>query len=58
MLDELDFFHVSITDSKLFVDRDKYINGIDNFWNQAKRAILKRNGTAEQQFGLFLKACK
>ena len=30
---------VSINHSKLFADKQNYINGIVNFWNQAKRHL-------------------
>ena len=36
-LDISDFHHLRINHSKLFADRDNHINGIENFWNQAKR---------------------
>ena len=35
-LDVSDFLHRSINHSKLFADRHNHINGIENFWNQAK----------------------
>jgi transposase len=35
-LDVSDFLHRSINHSKLFADRHNHINGIGNFWNQAK----------------------
>ena len=36
-LDVSDFHHMRINHSKLFADRHNHINGIENFWNQAKR---------------------
>ncbi len=36
-LDVSDFHHFRINHSKLFADRHNHINGIENFWNQAKR---------------------
>ena len=44
-----------IEHSKLFADRHNHINGIENFWNQAKRHLRKFNGVPKQHFGLFLK---
>jgi len=34
-----------------------HINGIENFWNQAKRHMRKFNGIPRDHFGLFLKEC-
>ena len=41
-LDISDFHHVRINHSKLFADHDNHINGIENFWNQAKRHLRKK----------------
>ena len=35
-----------------------HINGIENFWNQAKRHMRKFNGVPKEHFGLFLKECE
>ena len=40
-LDVSDFHHLRINHSKLFADRHNHINGIENFWNQAKRHMRK-----------------
>jgi transposase len=32
-------------------------NGIENFWNQAKRHMRKFNGTPKEHFYYFLKEC-
>jgi transposase-like protein len=32
-----------------------HINGIENFWNQAKRHLWKFNGVPRENFPLFLK---
>lgn len=37
---------------------DMHINGIENFWNQAKRRLCKFNGVPEEHFALFLKQCE
>jgi len=57
-LDVGDFKHYRINHSKLFADRHNHINGIENFWNQAKRHMRKFNGVPRQNFGLFLKECE
>ena len=33
-------------------------NGIQNFWNQAKRVLRKYNGIERQSFPLFVKECE
>ena len=43
-LDVSDFHHMRINHSELFADRRNHINGIENFWNQAKRHLRKFNG--------------
>jgi len=57
-LDVSEFKHYRINHSKLFADRHNHINGIENFWNQAKRHMRKFNGVPRQNFGLFLKECE
>ena len=58
VLDVSEFKHYRINHSKLFADRQNHINGIENFWNQAKRHMRKFNGIPRQNFGLFLKECE
>lgn len=58
VLDVSDFRHYRINHSKLFADRDNHINGIENFWNQAKRHMRKFNGVPKEHFPLFLKECE
>ena len=58
VLDVSDFHHFRIDHSKLFADRHNHINGIENFWNQAKRHMRKFNGVTKAHFGLFLKECE
>ena len=36
-LDVSEFHHLRINHSELFADHKNHINGIENFWNQAKR---------------------
>lgn len=44
---------------KLFADKQNHINGIENFWNQAKRHMRRFNGVPKSYFSLplFLKEC-
>ena len=58
VLDVSDFKHFRINHSKLFADKANHINGIENFWNQAKRHMRKFNGVPKENFGLFLKECE
>ena len=37
-LDVSDFYHERINHSRLFATGKNHINGVENFWNQAKRA--------------------
>ena len=57
-LDVSEFKHYRINYSKLFAQKQNHINGIENFWNQAKRHMRKFNGIPRQHFSLFLKECK
>ena len=41
-----------------FVRGTRHINGIENFWNQAKRVLRKYNGIDRKSFPLFLKECE
>jgi len=36
----------------------RHINGIENFWNQAKRHLRRFNGVPKSSFHLFLKECE
>ena len=57
-LDVSDFHHMRINHSKLFADKQNHINGIENFWNQAKRHLRKFNGIKPENFYWFLKECE
>lgn len=57
-LDVSDFHHLRINHSKLFADRQNHINGIENFWNQAKRHMRRFNGIKPDNFYWFLKECE
>lgn len=58
VLDVSEFKHYRINHSKLVADKKNHINGIENFWSQAKRHMRKFNGIPRQNFGLFLKECE
>lgn len=57
-LDVSDFYHERINHSALFAKGKNHINGIENFWNQAKRVLRKYNGIPKESFPLFLKECE
>lgn len=57
-LDVSEFKHYRINHSKLFAHKRNHINGIENFWNQAKRHMRKFNGVPKEHFHLFLKECE
>jgi len=52
------FRHLRINHSKLFAEGKNHINGIENFWSQAKRHLRKFNGVPKKHFPLFLKECE
>jgi transposase len=58
ILDTSSFKHYRINHSKLFADGQNHINGIESFWNQAKRHMRKFNGIPAAHFELFLKECE
>ena len=58
VLDISEFKHYRINHSKLFANRRNHINGIENFWNQAKRCMRKFNGISRKNFIYFLKECE
>jgi transposase len=58
VLDVSEFHHVRINHSQLFADETNHINGIENFWNQAKRHMRRFNGIPSQHFHLFIKECE
>ena len=57
-LDVSEFKHYRINHSELFAHKHNHINGIENFWNQAKRHLRKYNGIPRKNFNLFLKECE
>lgn len=58
ILDVSEFKHYRINHSVLFANKHNHINGIENFWNQAKRHMRKFNGIPAKHFPLFLKECE
>jgi transposase len=57
-LDVSDLHHHRINHSEEFARGKNHINGIENFWNQAKRNLRRYNGIPKQHFHLFLKECE
>ena len=49
-----EFKHHRINHSKLFADKHNNINGIKNFWNQAKHRLSGYKCIQRQHFRLFL----
>ncbi len=58
VLDVSGFHHVRISHTEQFVEGRNHINGIENFWNQAKRHLRRFNGIPKENFNLFLKECE
>ncbi len=59
VLDVSEFKHHRINHSEKFVEgKTNHINGIENFWNQAKRHMRRFSGIPKEQFPLFLKECE
>jgi transposase len=55
-LDVSEFHHHRINHSEEFArDGHNHINGIENFWNHAKRTLSRYNGIPRRHFDLFLK---
>ncbi|MCR6661601.1 MAG: IS1595 family transposase [Luteimonas sp.] len=57
-LDVSQFHHVRINHSVEFARGRNHINGIENFWIQAKRVLRKYNAIPRDSFPLFLKECE
>jgi len=58
VLDVSEFNHLRINHRTCFADRQNHINGIENFWSQAKRHLRKFNGIPKKHFELYLKECE
>jgi transposase len=57
-LDVSELRHMRINHREQFAERGNPINGIENFWNQAKRHLRRYNGIPRAQFPLYLKECE
>lgn len=53
-LDVSEFKHFRINHSILFANEKNHINGIENFWNQAKRHMRKFNSSPKRAFQFIL----
>ena len=59
VLDVSEFHHRRVNHSKEYVnEHGHHINGIENFWNQAKRLLRRFNGIQKDSFYWFLKECE
>jgi transposase-like protein len=58
VLDVSSFRHYRINHKKYFAQGRNHINGIENFWSQAKRHMRKFNGIPKGPFSLYLKECE
>ena len=57
-LDVSEFKHQRINHGELFAKQRNHINGIENFWNQAKRHLRRFNDIPREHFHLYLKECE
>ena len=57
-LDVSGFRHLRINHSCRFAGQKNHINGIENFWSQAKRQMSQYNGLPRQHVELFLRECE
>ena len=51
------FQHHRVNHVHTFAEKANHINGIENFWNQAKRHLRRFNGIPKANFDLFLQEC-
>lgn len=58
VLNVSEFHHDRINHEEKFASERNHINGIENFWNQAKRHLAAYNGIPKSHFFLFLKECE
>ena len=58
VLDVSEFSHFRINHCPHFAEGHNHINGIENFWRQAKRHLSKFNGIPKAHFDLYLKECE
>ncbi|MBE7618099.1 IS1595 family transposase [Komagataeibacter sp. FXV2] len=57
-LDVSEFHHERIDHSRHLALGRNHINGIENFWSQAKRHLRRYNGIPRKDFHLFLAECE
>ncbi|WP_270939363.1 IS1595 family transposase [Falsiroseomonas oryzae] len=57
-LDVSEFRHVRVDKGRGYAQGRAHINGIENFWSQAKRHLRRYNGIPRQSFHLFLAECE
>jgi transposase len=58
VLDVSEFRHMRINHREQFADRGNHINGVENFWNQAKRHLRRYNGIPRAHFPLYLQGMR
>ena len=58
VLDVSEFRHERINHKEAFAKKRNHINGIENFWSQAKRHLRHYNGVPRKHFILYLKECE
>ncbi len=56
--DVCEFHHHRINHSQAFARERNHVNGIENFWNQAKRHLAGYDGIPKANFHLFLEECE
>jgi transposase len=53
------YHHWRVNHDERFAEGGRsHINGIENFWRQAKRHLRRFNGISKSSFQLFLKECE
>ena len=57
-LEVSDFHHLHINHSSRFPDQYKHINGMENFWNHAKRYPRTFSVIKPENFYWFLRECE
>ena len=58
VLDVSEFNHFRINHRTHFAEKQNHINGIENFWSQAKQHLRKFNDIPKEHFELYLKECE
>lgn len=58
MLDVSEFSHFHINHRTHFAEKQNHINGIENFWSQAKHHLRKFNGIPKEHFEFYLNECE